>query len=99
MAFGIKRDELQSWKKQVSEGNIAFLTHFWVDDRFPNCSTVTKVGCSKMEKLIAWGEKHNLKKEWIHYDKDYPHFDLFGKEQRNILLKEGKIDQIRRFNL
>ena len=31
MAFGIKRVELQAWKKAVSEGEMAFLTHYWLE--------------------------------------------------------------------
>lgn len=51
MAFGIKRKELVEWKKKVSQGEIAFLTHYWIDDRFPGMTTVTKVGCADLEKL------------------------------------------------
>lgn len=99
MAFGITREELQKWKRRVKSGKIAFLTHYWQDDRFPNCYSVTKVGCNDTDKLIAWGHKHNLKAKWIHYDKEYPHFDLFGEKQIKILLKEKKFNHIERFNL
>lgn len=99
MAFGINRKELIAWKHKVSNGEIAFLTHYWIDDRFPGCHTVTKVGCSNLETLISWGNKYSLKKEWIDLHKKFPHFDLFGELQKDILIKEGKTDQIEKFNL
>lgn len=99
MAFGITRIELQEWKKQVLQGEIAFLTHFWQDVRFPNCYTVTKVGCSDIEKLITWGKQYGLQAEWIHYDEDFPHFDLFGEKELEVLQNENKHEQIERFNL
>ncbi|GAB3796818.1 hypothetical protein [Virgibacillus kimchii] len=99
MAFGIKREELKAWKQEVREGNIAILTHYWIDDRFPGCNSVTKVGCSNIEKLISWGRTYDLKETWIHRDQRYPHFDLFGEWQKEILEKEGKWDQIRKFNI
>ncbi|MED4039914.1 hypothetical protein [Niallia taxi] len=90
MAFGIKRKELAQWKKQIDDGQIAFLTHYWLDDRFPDCKTVTKVGCADLHKLEQWGAKYGLKKEWIHNRKDgYSHFDLLGQTQTSILEKEG----------
>ena len=97
MAFGLKRPELLSWKEAVSRGDIAFLTHYWLDDRFPGCRTVTKVGCSDIDRLIKWGAQYGLKPEWIDYKKEYPHFDLFGHHQEIILLKEGMLDQLQRF--
>ncbi|CQR47589.1 hypothetical protein BN1058_01916 [Paraliobacillus sp. PM-2] len=99
MAFGLKRAELNEWKQTVTSGKIAFLTHYWLDERFPNCNTVTKVGCNDLDKLIAWGEKYQLSPDWIHHDKTYPHFDLFGAKQKEILIKEGKHAQIQRFHL
>jgi hypothetical protein len=56
MAFGIKRQEVVEWKQKIDEGEIAFLTHYWLDDRFPGCNTVTKVGCLDLEKLAEWGK-------------------------------------------
>src|SRR5699024_12089188 len=56
LAFGIKRNELLKWKNMVKHGKIAFLTHYWQDDRFPGCYTVTKVGCNDLKKLIAWAK-------------------------------------------
>lgn len=99
MAFGINREMLQQWKKEVLNGQISFLTHYWIDDRFPNCNTVTKVGCNNYAILIAWGKKYGLKEEWIHRDPIFPHFDLFGDHQKNILIEEGKWDHIEKFNL
>jgi len=90
MAFGIKRDELNRWKDEVARGEIAFLTHYWLDDRFPDSKTVTKVGCSDLEKLIHWGRKYGLEPEWIDKRKaNLPHFDLFGERRDEILKKEG----------
>ncbi|WP_174613437.1 hypothetical protein [Virgibacillus ihumii] len=99
MAFGIDRNELKKWKKDVSSGEIAFLTHYWMDERFPGCYSVTKVGCIDIEKLIKWGVTHNLQPQWIHRDPNYPHFDLFGDRQKRILIDEGMWHQIEKFNL
>lgn len=98
MAFGIKRAELHAWKKKVDKAEIAFITHFWRDARFPNATTVTKVGCGELSTLIDWGMQYGLKEEWIHHGR-YPHFDLFGKRQKEILIKEAQFDQMNRFNL
>ncbi|MET3682244.1 hypothetical protein ABID56_000323 [Alkalibacillus flavidus] len=97
MAFGIKRDELKAWKRQVNAGQIAFLTHYWLDDRFPDHKTVTKAGCCDLDTLIAWGQQYGLKPEWIHTDEQYPHFDLIGQFEEDILKAEGKLDQLKRF--
>ena len=99
MAFGIKRKELVEWKQAVENGEIAFLTHYWLDDRFPGCSTVTKAGCADIEKLVEWGKQYGLKREWIDMRENYPHFDLFGKHELNILEHEGLTDQLERFGL
>lgn len=99
MAFGIKRNELKKWQQNVSNGEIDFLTHYWMDDRFPGSTTVTKVGCSDLNKLAAWGSKYNLDKRWIHLDERYPHFDLFGDRQFEILQAEGRWDHIKRFSM
>lgn len=99
MAFGLNRAELNQWKRHVTKGEIAFLTHYWRDDRFPGCSTVTKVGCSDLEKLITWGKQYQLKAVWIDRHKEYPHFDLFGEIQKTILLNEDLPEHIKRFNL
>ena len=90
MAFGITKKELLDWKERIDKGEIAFLTHYWLDDRFPACKTVTKVGCNDLQKLMEWGRKYNLKPEWIDKRKDgYSHFDLLGTKQTEILKKEG----------
>ncbi|VEF48103.1 YneQ [Bacillus freudenreichii] len=95
MAFGISKDDLRLWKSSIDEGNIAFITHFWLDDRFPDMKTVTKVGCKDLDMLAAWGADYGLKREWIHIRKDgYSHFDLLGERQLHILKKEGKLDQL-----
>lgn len=99
MAFGINREELLLWKSKISQGEIAFLTHYWQDDRFPESVTVTKVGCGCISRLAQWGSKYGLKKEWIHYRDSYPHYDLFGQKQKEILLKEGLQDHLIRFDL
>lgn len=95
MAFGIKRHELIAWKQKINNGEIAFLTHYWLDDRFPGVKTVTKVGCNDLQKLVQWGKKYELKKEWIDIRRDgYSHFDLIGDKQKEILQKEGLFDHI-----
>jgi len=99
MAFGIDKQELNEWKERVKRGEIAFLTHYWIDERFPNCHTVTKVGCIAIPKLIQWGSRYGLDEKWIHRRYVYPHFDLFGERQKSILQKEGLYDHIARFNL
>jgi len=98
MAFGIKREELVSWKEAVKRGEIAFLTHYWIDNRFPGCNTVTKVGCSDMNRLIAWGKQYGLKPEWIDNKENYPHYDLFGHYQESIMLAEDMLFQLHRFS-
>ncbi|WGG43612.1 hypothetical protein [Rossellomorea sp. DA94] len=98
MAFGLTKQELNGWKQQVRNGQIAFLTHYWLDERFPDVRSVTKVGCCNIDALSRWGQKYGLKKEWIHQRKDgFPHFDLLGDIQYEILMKEGLQDHISRF--
>lgn len=98
MAFGINRSELKNWKSAVNRGEIAFLTHFWLDDRFPLARSVTKVGCNNMEALVNWGNQYGLKKEWIHNrEEGYPHYDLIGDIQYKILLNEKLFSHIERF--
>ncbi len=97
MAFGITREELMNWKRNVENNQVSFFTHYWLDERFPGCNTVTKVGCADVSRLIEWGEQYGLKKEWIDYKEAYPHFDLFGKYETDILEKEGLLDQLDRF--
>lgn len=97
MAFGIKRTQLTKWKTDVEAGQIAFITHFWFDSRFPEEKSVTKVGCSNLQKLILWGSKYGLKAEWIHERATYPHFDLIGDKQRTIMEQEGRIEELHKF--
>lgn len=99
MAFGIKRKDLVDWKTKVAAGELAFLTHFWTDPRFPESHAVTKAGCSDLNKLIAWGEIYGLKKEWIHLFGQYPHFDLMGEIQLKVLSAHNLKDHIERFRL
>ncbi|WP_428908458.1 hypothetical protein [Niallia sp. Krafla_26] len=95
MAFGITRKELLEWKAKIDQGEIAFLTHYWIDERFPNCKTVTKVGCNDITKLINWGKQYDLKPEWIDQRQNgYSHFDLLGQKQIDILKKEGLTSHI-----
>ncbi|WP_174733416.1 hypothetical protein [Mesobacillus harenae] len=95
MAFGITKQELLDWKKKIDRGELAFLTHYWLDDRFPGCKTVTKVGCNDLDRLKAWGKNYGLRPEWIHKRKDgYTHFDLIGERQRQILKQEGLFHHI-----
>jgi hypothetical protein len=95
LAFGITRKELTDWKRRIDQGEIAFLTHFWIDDRFPESKTVTKVGCKDIDQLIQWGKQYGLKPEWLDIRKDgYTHFDLIGHKQKEILTHEGLIHHI-----
>lgn len=98
LAFGITREELTKWKEQIDRGEMAFLTHYWRDDRFPDARTISKVGCKDLEKLKAWGRKYGLKEEWIHYRKDgYSHFDLMGEKQKEILLQENLYHHLQKY--
>lgn len=98
MAFGIKREELIQWKKTVARGEIAFLTHYWLDDRFPGVRTVTKVGCSDLDKLTQWCCDNGLNPRYIHHRPPFPHFDLLGPKQKEILKKEMLFEQLERFH-
>lgn len=97
VAFGIKREELITWKKKVTSGEIAFLTHYWYDPRFPDCKTVTKVGCSDLDKLKKWGMKYNIPEKYIDNRSGFPHFDLFGQRQMDILASENMLEQLSKF--
>jgi len=99
VAFGINRAELNAWKEAVSRGETAFLTHYWHDPRFPEFRTVTKVGNSDYERLVAWCVANGLNPKYIHNRSPFPHFDLMGWRQREILLKEKLLDHIERFRL
>jgi len=98
LAFGITRKELINWKSKIDNGEIAFITHYWLDERFPNIKTVTKVGCLDIQRLAEWGAQYGLLEKWIHMRKDgYSHFDLLGERQRQILEQEGKLEQLDSF--
>ncbi|MFC4099492.1 hypothetical protein [Paenibacillus xanthanilyticus] len=99
MALGITRQQLNAWKEAVLRGEIAFLTHYWTDERFPGMRTVTKAGCADLERLSAWCRQHGLNPAYIHRRDRYPHFDLFGPKQKEILLREGLSSHIERFRL
>ncbi|MGZ9586059.1 hypothetical protein [Paenibacillus marinisediminis] len=99
MAFGVSREELAAWKQAVLRGDIAFLTHYWIDNRFPQYTTVTKVGCSDLDKLTSWCRSHDLNPRYIHHRPPYPHFDLIGPRQKIILEQEGLVSHIERFRL
>jgi hypothetical protein len=100
MAFGIKKYELMNWKKKVIEGNnIAFLTHYWLHPRYSGITTVTKAGCADIDRLVEWGRSYGLKKEWIHLHDEFPHFDLIGDMQKEILHKEELLEHLKRFNI
>lgn len=99
MAFGIKRQELAEWKARAARGEIAYLTHYWFEPRFPDIRTVTKVGCADLEKLTEWCKFWGFNPETIHRRHPYPHFDLIGPKQKDILMAAGEWEQIRRFDL
>lgn len=99
MAFGITREELNAWKQTVLAGEIAFVTHYWYDARFPDYRTVTKVGCADIKKLSDWCISHGLDPVRIHQRERYPHFDLMGSWQLMILKREGLHHHIERFGL
>ena len=89
MAFGVTKTELSRWKEKAKQGHVSFLTHFWYDTRFPQYKTVTKAACMNRETLIAWGKQYGLKEKWIHERDEFPHFDLIGDIEKEILIKEG----------
>lgn len=99
MAFGITRDELAEWKRRVQRGDVALLTHFWLDPRYPGIKTVTKAGCSNIDTLLLWGQPYGLERRHLHMRTAYPHFDLIGDKQKEILLQEGLYEQITRFRI
>ncbi|WP_256757042.1 hypothetical protein [Cohnella sp. WQ 127256] len=99
MAFGIKRVELNEWKTAVTRGETSFLTHYWFDPRFPNIRTVTKVGNSDIAKLAQWCIENGLNPKYIHNRPPFPHFDLMGPKQKEILIKENLMNHLERFGL
>lgn len=99
MAFGVTREELNVWKRDVSMGKIAYLTHYWIEPRYPGMKTVTKVGCSDLARLTDWCRQHGLPPEYIHNRSPFPHFDLIGPKQIEILRGEQLWEQLERFKL
>ncbi|NMO97782.1 hypothetical protein [Paenibacillus lemnae] len=99
MAFGISRNELRAWQTRVAAGEIAYLTHYWYDPRFPSVSSVTKVGCSDLVRLRQWCTANELDPRYIHRRMPYPHFDLMGSKQIELLEKAGLHEHIVRFGL
>ena len=99
MAFGINRLELTQWKEAVTREEIAFLTHFWLDVRFPQFNTVTKVGCSNIERLTLWCISHDLNPKYIHNRRPFTHYDLMGPKQKEVLRNEGIWEQLKRFKI
>lgn len=99
MAFGVKREELERWKARAARGEIAFLTHYWLEPRFVGVKTVTKVGCDDLAKLAAWCLENGLEPKYIHRRQPFPHYDLIGAKQLEILKREGLWDQVERFKL
>lgn len=99
MAFGITRDQLNEWKETVLRGEIAYLTHYWLDPRFPGVRTVTKVGCSDLARLTAWCVSYSLNPRYIHNRPPFPHFDLMGSKQVEILRSERLWSHLERFKL
>ncbi|OLN21577.1 hypothetical protein BTO30_13915 [Domibacillus antri] len=100
MAFGINRIDVERWKRELEQGHITFLTHYWYDERFPHCRTVTKAGCIHVDKLIEWGDQYGLRPDWIDMrNPSRPHYDLLGDKQLFILKQEGLHHHIRKFHL
>jgi hypothetical protein len=99
MAFGISRQELNEWKSKCSQGEIAFLTHYWVEPRFPGVKTITKVGCCDLERLKEWCLANGLNPDYIHFRDEYPHYDLIGNKQIDILKSEHLTNHLLRFKL
>lgn len=99
MAFGISREELDRWKRDVLAGRVAFLTHYWHDPRFPSVRTVTKVGCADVRKLADWCRSHGLDPRFIHHRPPFPHFDLIGPRQVEVLVRERLWSHLDRFRL
>ncbi|MEK0317673.1 hypothetical protein [Cohnella sp. 56] len=99
MAFGVTRAELEAWKRKVAGGEVAYLTHYWYEPRFPGVNTVTKVGCGDLDRLADWCMRFGLNPAYIHERRPYPHFDLIGAKQIEILRLEGQWEQLKRFGL
>lgn len=99
MAFGITREQLTNWKEAVLRGEIAYLTHYWLDPRFPGVRTVTKVGCSDLARLSEWCIVYSLNPGYIHNRPPFPHFDLMGDKQIEVLRRECLWSHLEKFKL
>jgi hypothetical protein len=99
VAFGIDRAELNAWKASVSQGRTAFLTHYWYDPRFPQFRTVTKVGNADYDRLRQWCVERGLNPAYIHNRSPFPHFDLMGPKQKEILIRENLLHHLERFRM
>lgn len=100
MAFGVKKNELKRYKKNVANNELAILTHYWSDDRFPDSNTVTKVAANDLETLKAWGKKLQLYDYMIDPESTkIPHFDLFGPIQVRVLKELKRWNMLNRFHL
>lgn len=75
------------------------MTHYWVDARFPQFKTITKVGCCDLSRLREWCVANGLNPAYIHHRDEYPHFDLLGSKQVEILRRENLHEHLRRFKL
>jgi hypothetical protein len=99
VAFGINRAELNEWKDKVARGETAFLTHYWYDPRFPDFRTVTKVGNSNVDRLTEWCIANGLNPKYIHNRPPFPHFDLMGHKQIEILINKNLQHHLDRFKI
>ena len=91
MAFGIKRKDVEEWKRKIDSGEIAFLTHYWLDDRFPDCNTVTKVGCNDLVRLAQWGSQYDLKQNGLIIEKMVILILIYSVTNRGKSLKQKEL--------
>jgi hypothetical protein len=52
-----------------------------------------------LERLSQWCVNNGLNPKYIHNRPPYPHFDLIGPKQKEILQKEQLWRQIERFRI
>lgn len=46
---------------------------------------IIKVISADIEKLIKWGQKHGIPKQWLHISRSgLPHFDLWGVKAHKL---------------
>ncbi|GAC43630.1 hypothetical protein PPOP_3029 [Paenibacillus popilliae ATCC 14706] len=53
--------------------------------------------CADMARLSVWCVEHGLNPRYIHARRPFPHYDLIGPRQREILRQEQQWDQLERF--